>query len=267
MLQLKIGCDPELFVSKGGQVVSAHDLLPGTKEKPHAVHRGTIQVDGTAAEIGIDPAENKEDWCVSIEEVLQQLAAQIPDFDLNIRATVEYDPAYLAALPPKARDLGCDPDFNAYSLKINPRPAQHKSMRTGGGHIHLGWCQGADIRNMGHFEACAAMVRQMDFYLGLPSVLWDRDEKRRQMYGKAGAFRPKSYGAEYRSLSNKWLETEWLRAWAFDNAQTGFRALAEEGLDLWALHGSVAQEIIDSNDAAAALEWCQKLDINTGLRQ
>jgi hypothetical protein len=267
MPQLKLGCDPELFISKGGQVVSAHNLLPGTKKAPYAVHRGAIQVDGTAAEFNIDPAENKEDWLVSIQELLQQLEAQIPDFELRIMSSVEYSPEYLASLPEVATTLGCDPDFNAYTLAANEKPNEKSCLRTAGGHIHLGWCESMDINDPGFNRACAAMARQMDFYLGMPSVLWDKDTQRRTMYGQAGAYRPKPYGVEYRSLSNKWLEDQWLRAWAFDNAQAGFRALAEEGQDLFATFGSVAQDCINSNDEAAALEWCNKLGINTGLRQ
>lgn len=263
MLQLKLGCDPELFLSKGELITSAYGLIPGTKADPFKVNRGTIQVDGTAAEIGIDPAQNKEDWLISIEQVLQQLESMIPDFNLRIQATVEYDPIYFASLPEKARELGCDPDYNAYTMAPNPSPNAHDSVRTAGGHIHIGWGEGLKD----HMESCAAMSRQMDFYLGVPSLLWDKDTKRRLKYGKAGAFRPKSYGVEYRSLSNKWLEDEWLRAWAFDNATAGFKAMAEDGEDLFVLHGSIAQEIIDNNDVEGALELCQRLGINTGLRQ
>jgi hypothetical protein len=270
MLALKIGCDPELFLSKGEQVVSAYGLIPGTKKEPYAVRRGSIQVDGTAAEIGIDPADNKNDWLVSLEEVLQQLQAQVPDLTLRIQATVDYDPAYLASLPQEARELGCDPDYNAYTMQPNPSPNGNLSLRSAGGHIHLGWCSGVSSSDAGHQHSCAALVRQCDFFLGMPSLLWDNSEsaiKRRQLYGKAGAYRAKSYGVEYRTLSNKWLENEWLRGWAFDNATAAFKSLAEEGQDFFAIHGSVAQSIIDNNDVEGAMFWCHKLGINTGLRQ
>jgi hypothetical protein len=55
---------------------------------------------------------------------------------------------------------------------------------------------------------CATLVKQLDSYLGLPSLLFDRDTLRRKMYGQAGAFRPKPYGVEYRVLSNAWLLNE-----------------------------------------------------------
>lgn len=39
-------------------------------------------------------------------------------------------------------------------------------------------------------------------YLGIPSVIWDTDTRRRELYGKAGCFRLTSYGFEYRVLSS-----------------------------------------------------------------
>jgi hypothetical protein len=55
---------------------------------------------------------------------------------------------------------------------------------------------------------CSVLVKQLDCFLGLPSLLWDGDTARRKMYGAAGAFRPKPYGVEYRVLSNAWLLSE-----------------------------------------------------------
>ena len=47
------------------------------------------------------------------------------------------------------------------------------------------------------------------------------------MYGKGGAYRRKSYGAEYRTLSNAWLLSKERMAWVYRNAVKGMEALME----------------------------------------
>ena len=46
---------------------------------------------------------------------------------------------------------------------------------------------------------------------------------RKQLYGKAGAYRPKPYGFEYRTLSNFWVFDKKLIEWVWRNTE---RALA-----------------------------------------
>lgn len=52
------------------------------------------------------------------------------------------------------------------------------------------------------------IIPLLDLFVGIPSVLIDRDEgakERRKQYGKAGDFRYQPHGIEYRTLSNFWL--------------------------------------------------------------
>lgn len=51
-----------------------------------------------------------------------------------------------------------------------------------------------------------AMLRYIDAIVGLPSILFDTDVERRNLYGKAGCFRLQKYGFEYRTLSSYWLD-------------------------------------------------------------
>lgn len=46
------------------------------------------------------------------------------------------------------------------------------------------------------------MVKLLDIFLGIPSVIIDPDKERRKLYGRAGAFRLTKYGFEYRTLSS-----------------------------------------------------------------
>ena len=79
--KILVGADPELFLAKNGQFVSAHNLLPGTKYEPFPVKSGAIQVDGMAAEFNIDPVENEDSFLSSLETVLTQLKSMVPDYD------------------------------------------------------------------------------------------------------------------------------------------------------------------------------------------
>ena len=79
------------------------------------------------------------------------------------------------------------------------------------GHIHIGYDNPEMSTNI-------EIVKAMDLFLGVPSILLDTDTERRKLYGKAGAFRPKSYGVEYRTLSGFWIANDELIAWAFNNA-------------------------------------------------
>ncbi|RMG93736.1 MAG: hypothetical protein D6706_14915, partial [Chloroflexi bacterium] len=53
-------------------------------------------------------------------------------------------------------------------------------------------------------------VKKLDFFLGIPLYIKEGESERRKLYGKFGDYRPKRYGVEYRTPSNKWVfNTEW----------------------------------------------------------
>lgn len=261
-MKLLVGADPELFLKSGNKFVGAHDYLPGTKKAPYDVAQGAVQVDGLAAEFNIVPASDVITFANNIDSVMYQLRAMLPThIDLVIEATAHFDEKYMESVPEEQKILGCDPDFSAYSMSVNPRPDQHKTMRTAAGHIHVGWTDSIDPDDFKHFASCATITKQLDFYLGLPSVLLDNNTERRQMYGKAGAFRPKPYGAEYRVLSNFWIKDNVLRQWAFNNTNKAFNLLAVEGINLPNKYGDVCQDIINNSDKAAAEALIKELGI------
>jgi hypothetical protein len=223
-MQLKIGADPEVFVRQRGVNVSGHAMIPGTKKKPFAVKHGAVQVDGTALEFNIDPASTKEEFVRNIQEVMAKLKSMIPaDADLDISAVARYEEEYFRNLPVTAKELGCDPDFDAYTGVETERKQGDRPFRTAAGHIHIGWTNGEDPFLAKHYQSCRTLVKDLDIWLGLPSVIFDPESKdRRDLYGKAGCFRPKSYGVEYRVLSNKWLQTPELTEWAFNQTKAAF---------------------------------------------
>jgi hypothetical protein len=118
----------------------------------------------------------------------------------------EFGKKYIDKQPKKATELGCDPDFNAYTGVQNPVPDGNSDFRTAAGHIHVGWGEGFDISSEDHMNDCIYITKALDNVLFVLSNMWDTDEKRRELYGQRGSFRPKSYGMEYRVLSNAWLK-------------------------------------------------------------
>jgi len=225
-----LGADPELFVSKGGEFVSAHGMVEGTKKKPFPVKNGAVQVDGMALEFNIDPAENSLEFANNLDSVMLQLGAMVPEYNLEAVPVAHFSKEVMEAAPREALELGCEPDFNAWEGgRANPTPNGDVDFRTAAGHIHIGWTEGIDINDVGHVEACILLAKQLDFYLGLPSILLDPDNKRRELYGKAGAFRVKTYGMEYRVLSNFWLKDRSLMRWVHTNTMEAFSNLLNNG--------------------------------------
>lgn len=251
-LRLKIGADPELFLrdKKTGLFVSAHNLMPGTKDSPHKVDLGAIQVDGVAAEFNIDPTESAQQFVTNITAVTGQLKKIVGEgFELVSEPTCTFAEDYFKSLPETVRELGCNPDYNAWTGQVNVKPdGDSTTMRTGAGHIHLGWTENADPTDDVHFEDCRIVAKQLDYYLGLYSLMWDDDTKRRTLYGKAGSFRAKPYGMEYRPLSNQWLATSRLQSWVWNAAYRGFVDLVQNGNRLEDKLGDIAQRFIDGNE-------------------
>ena len=209
-MNILVGADPELFLfNEDGDPISAHDIVPGTKKHPYPVECGAVQVDGTAVEFNIDPASSEDEFVNNINTVMGVLSSRVP-FEMRPIPTVEFPVDYFDnKIPGVAKMLGCDPDFNAWSLTRNDSPGDPSNpMRTAGGHIHIGYTKNQSITNMDNILKAAAIARSMDKHVGIPSLLWDKDTKRRAMYGCAGAFRVKPYGMEYRVLSNAWLGSE-----------------------------------------------------------
>jgi hypothetical protein len=225
-----VGCDPELFLRHRETKLfhSAHGMIPGTKHEPFKVDKGAYQVDGMGLEFNIDPASSAEEFESNIKTVLEQLRAAVPEeFEFVLQPTATFTKDHFDLQPDEAKELGCEPDFNAYTGRENPRPDNKTTMRTASGHVHLGVRDTSDPHSPEHMIMCQTLVKQLDLWLGVPSLLYDSDAKRRTMYGQAGAFRPKPYGVEYRTLSNQWLSSPELIRWVFNQCQRAVENLIE----------------------------------------
>lgn len=256
MSDLLIGADPEFFVKKDGKFVSAYGLIEGTKKNPQKVKGGAVQVDGMALEININPAATFVEFEQNYQNVMSNLRRMVPDeYEFAFVPVADFDPDYIKSQPEEARALGCDPDFNAYTGEANNPPDAAKNFRTASGHFHLGWTEDEDIKNPEHIEACQMMTKQLDCGIGLKGIVYDTDNRRRELYGKAGAYRPKPYGVEYRVLSNFWLGNVNWRGELFADILYSYKQLVN-GFDFEkVLSREFGRTIINDNNTRYAYQY------------
>jgi len=209
---ITIGSDPEVFLrDPTGEIISAIGHVGGTKSHPIAVMCGALQEDNVLAEFNTDPASTCQEFVSNLKTVMGQLRERVSPFELALISSHEFTKQQLMRSGRAAMMFGCDPDYNTYTGEKNSAPSARTTLRTAGGHVHVGYDTPSNQKNM-------RIGTVLDLLLGIPSVILDEDARRRTMYGKAGAIRHKPYGVEYRSLSNFWLNHTDLIEWVYHRA-------------------------------------------------
>ncbi|MEG1495443.1 MAG: hypothetical protein RR406_04015 [Bacilli bacterium] len=206
-----IGADPELFIfnTKTNKVVSAIGIIPGkkgtsyTKGMPEGFG---VELDCILGEFNIPPCTSENDFVGAIKYMKEWIRSWIKhyDSDLDVRCAASMDVPEDQLKDSQAHEIGCMPDFNAYTERENIKPERYlNNKRVAGMHIHLGYSN-PDI------DTSIKLIKFFDLCCGVPSILYDRDTFRRTLYGKAGSFRLPKYGAEARCLSSYMLNDEYL---------------------------------------------------------
>ncbi|MDE3022863.1 MAG: hypothetical protein KGI54_13565 [Pseudomonadota bacterium] len=208
------GCDPELFLRdpKTGQMISSIGLIGGSKDFPQAIGEGcAVQEDNVAVEFNIPPSKSAEDFITSINFALNTIRQRAKELGLElcIEPSAVFDDVEL--MSPAAKEFGCEPDYNAWTGRENPRPkCDNKNLRSAGGHIHVSVPDGVD--------SCR-VVQAMDLFVGCQMLKFDTDTQRRKLYGRAGACRFKTYGVEYRTASNAWIVSDERIRWVWEQTE------------------------------------------------
>lgn len=239
----KIGADPELFFKKESKFISSIGLIGGSKAIPSPIGEGCfVQEDNVAVEFNIPACENLNDFQKSIAYALREINNKAKQYGLSLAhntASALFDEDQLDCQA--ARIFGCDPDYNAWTNRINPKPkANNINLRSAGGHIHIG------LPGMSHKEQ-RDLIKLMDLFIGVPSIVLDKDKQRRELYGKAGAFRPKTYGVEYRTPSNFWIWKKELVQFIYKQTE---KAVAKFNIG-WVINdeeGELIQECINTGN-------------------
>jgi hypothetical protein len=251
---MRLGSDPEVFLQdQQGKLISVIGKIGAGKHNPFQIpdlpQGFTLQEDNVALEFGIPPASTANEFVKHILTVQKAGLSKLPGLQFsNISCTI-FPPDQMDH--PEAFIFGCEPDYNAWTGEKNPKPKPpHPYMRSAGGHVHIE--TKLDAKDVG--RAC-------DMFLGIPSVLMDKDEKRKQLYGKAGSIRFKPYGVEYRTLSNFWIFDEPLIRWVWRNTK---RALADIEVHNGGPGGSLGldiQDCINNNNKKLACKLVSQFDL------
>ncbi len=123
MSKLLVGADPELFFKRDSKFISIIGLLGGSKFEPLDIGKGcAVQEDNVAAEFNIPPAENADAFVESIQYNLDYLTqkAKAIGATLALEASAVFPESELKT--PASWIFGCEPDFDAWALKVNDKP-------------------------------------------------------------------------------------------------------------------------------------------------
>ncbi len=251
MPKMMLGADPEVFLlDAAGAFISSIDKIGGSKDCPRPLPIGdgfAVQEDNVALEYNIPPAQSREQLVSHISSAMSFLSEHIASMGLHFsRDSACFFPKQ-QLMHPRALEFGCDPDFNAWTGKKNKKPnAPDATLRSCGGHVHVG----ADVKDK------ERIVKLLDLFLAVPSQLMDNGHLRKQLYGKAGAFRPKAYGLEYRVLSNFWIFSPDTIRWVWDNTELALESDINVDLEQHTIF-----EAVNNNNAAAARQLIEKYNI------
>lgn len=241
-----VGADPEVFFETNKGLMSIIGKLGGSKASPMPIGNGcAVQEDNVAAEFNIPPCSNADDFVKYIQYNLDYLNAKAKEYGarLSLKASGEFSKEELK--DKRSWVFGCEPDYDAWKLDVNPKPkAPSRYLRSAGGHVHLA-CTEDPIQ----------VVRAMDLFIGAQLTAVDPDKQRRMLYGKAGAFRPKDYGVEYRTPSNYWVTRRDLTEWIFHQCEKVVEFVkGGNTLDENSKMGVMIQDCINNSDVSLLKE-------------
>ncbi len=239
-----IGADPELFFKsrETGKFVPSFYVMKGDKHNPVKITEEghAISCDNVMAEYMIPPSKTAKEFVkhnTLVQEYLNEKIAKPNNLDLVVFPFAEFDENDLTS--DKAQAFGCDPDFCVYTEgKPNKVGRPEKLARCAGGHLHMGYDDPNNLTNN-------YIIRALDLFISVPLVLMEPANRRKEMYGKAGAYRTTSYGVEYRSPSNYVFSSPELMEWAFNQVEKAIKFLNNGGSKYLNEDGGTVRECID----------------------
>ncbi|MGL6130035.1 MAG: putative amidoligase domain-containing protein [Fusobacteriaceae bacterium] len=263
---ITLGTDPEMFtLDSQGRISSVAGKLGCDKWNQKDLGNGIfLQEDNVLVEFATVPSDSFKHFNdiiklgidVCDKEVNKVGHAVIPNVSSHSFTMDE-----LNAFHKSVWEFGCEPDYNALTGMMNAKPkADDVGLRTAGGHVHFGYSDA--LQSMDLEESQCIMGVMCDYFLGIPALLMDPDDRRRELYGKAGAIRRKSYGIEYRTLSNFWIFNDVNRQFIWDQGHKAFEQLSGGFERLVSLVDPMEiQRVINENDKKSAEKYVKLLAV------
>jgi len=217
---LTIGADIEAFLENNtGNIVSAEPYCKGTKHEPFNFDSSnkwyTTSLDNVLFEFTIPPAKYLQSWINDIDVAKKYIKSIIPK-DLMLQFIPSAELADSELQTENAKTFGCEPTLDVWKRDVNPAPkSKNKNLRSAGFHVHFGYEIYDESLKLSIDEQ---IVKCADLLLGVPALLIEPPNKRRELYGKAGECRFKPYGVEYRVLSSYFCSTDTLIAWVYNQS-------------------------------------------------
>lgn len=224
-VKFKFGTDVEVFLKekKTGRLVSAHEVIPGSKDKPHKLKYGQCHPDSVACEFAITPCTTFKQFNSKILHTLKELKYIIgPDLELVFTAKGKFQSEYWKNLPEYIKRSDCGADFyiggNYGNLRLITQAKMNRPNTSfAGGHVHIGWTDGSNeeyTNSESHLTDCmTAMKHLTTSWCVVHGMLPGLTEDRQNIFDREDAgfcnnvMRPKPYGVEFRAPSNLWCKS------------------------------------------------------------
>jgi len=269
--QFTIGTDIEKFVVDAeGNSVSVEGKLGGSKKEPLDIGNGcNRQEDCVLAEFGTPPVMYGEaDKFIDYLKYCSKIGSEILNKQgLYLLAGSSRTFNKKELFTEQAMTFGCDPSYNVYtrSLSVIPSPEEVGNLRSAGFHIHIGFPKNTYSTEFEYIQATEKIIKLMDLYLGVPSIIMDMDTERRKIYGKPGDFRYRFVGddifvLEYRSLGGGLLGSEESIRYVFNQTCKVIDTFIN-GEEVPQKLESDIQNCIMANDLTQAKDIIQKMNL------
>jgi hypothetical protein len=220
MANFTVGIEREMPVYVNNIAVPAQLLIPQyTKENPFVVNGGTMHHDCSLLEFTTPPCDTGENLRISYIRQREYVRDQLlKTEDVRRRArdvvgetarsiSLSEDTAVMFSQvdfmnQPENRELGCSPSRNAYGSRPIRPEGYADTKRFGGTHLNISTPDTTSAEDR-------SLVMAVDVAFAMPHMFTcsnpDDEQLRRELYGRAGEYRRKDFGIEFRVLSSNFL--------------------------------------------------------------